>query len=1048
VPRYIARVDLTGSSSDAEASFSALADSAEDTAGRIQEAFDDASKEAGGSLDDIGGKADDSAGSIADSFEESVGKVSGSLDDLAGTAAEKAEAIGGAFGESFATVGSSAELMQARFAEVLDGMVAQTTTSATLISARLDEAFAKSALAAKEMAEGSAASVAKVGEASAAGGAAKSAEASGLVGGLSKVGEFTLLGGIAAVIGSLDLSGKLQTAEANLKTALKNSGSGVSWKGFQPGLNSAINQGAANGFDDTDVVAALASLTSATKSPREALQLLVQDENEARLHQISLSESTGDLTKILGGSTRALAAWGINLDIGSGKAHSVQQAQEAVTKDTMAYRDALAAASQAGTVGSQNQVQAMITEQQAATTLAESRLSGSNAVANALEAQKAAQAEVESGQVKGAAAVALIQKTDMALTEAIEGGSLRRTASALAYEKALDSTKNTTERDSYAQIAALEKVATTRETLANAKLNLSEDKNAIPLALSTLAQRSAGAASAFDKTLPGELKIADAEVKRLGADFGDFLTPGIEHFGHAVETDIGWLLKHNDALDAVGVALTGFAALSVGVFAERKIAKAVSATKKAYEDLEGIGKKLFHIGSSSTSSSSASQTGQVGTASQTSADQVTTLGGAAEGAQAQIVSLGGAAETSAGQIAGLGGASEKSAGTIAASSTEAQVSLAGIGDAAEATAATEEVAGAEGGEGIAAMLGPIGLVAFAALEVAEHWKLVKEVAGDVWHFLDSNVVHPMERGFDWLKDEIGSHLGEIERDAKKFGPALLLLLGPIGLIAGGAIELVEHWKTVSRVFDEVVTDVERGWDRLEGDVTSLWNTVERDTTTGVGKVVSFVESLPTDVERLFADAGTWLLDAGENLLLGLVKGIGNEETAVLKKAEDVGKGVLHDLTHPWDVLSPSKKTAEAGGYLVQGISVGMESELPGLLADADRIGRSVLAELEKGSGESAGRAYMVTFARGISDSEAFVVSALSSVLKKASESSALKNSFSSALSIPVAGGHSLGPGGSVTYQYNVNNARIEANDPRQFGRQLDTIARRKNAVRT
>jgi hypothetical protein len=336
------------------------------------------------------------------------------------------------------------------------------------------------------------------------------------------------------------------------------------------------------------------------------------------------------------------------------------------------------------------------------------------------------------------------------------------------------------------------------------------------------------------------------------------------------------------------------------------------------------------------------------------------------------------------------------------------------------------------------MLGPIGLVILAATLIATHWKLVKEVLGDVWHFLDNEVVHPMERGFDWLRTEIESHLTEIEHYAKEFGPALLVMLGPIGLIAGAAIELVTHWKTVSRTFDEVVTDVKRGWDRLEHDVLGLWHTVGTDTDKGVRDVVDFVEGLPRDVEHLFADADTRLLDAGEDVLKGLIKGLVDQEKDVLKTAEDIGKHVLHDLTHPWSILSPSKKAAEAGGYLVQGISVGMKQELPGLLTDVDHISRSVVSELGKMRGQDLGHSFMVEFARGISDNRQLV-------------QSALKNAFTTVMVTPYGAGgsaHPIGPGSSVTYQYNMSNTHIEANDPGQMGRKLDLVARRKNVVRT
>lgn len=748
-PRYVARLDVTGETSDAEASLSGLADAAEDQAGRITDTFEDSTSMVGGQFDDlttaatgsltdladtgesqagrisetfaansgkasaslddlmaagseklgaIGDSATESAAQLSAAYAEGAGKVGLSLDDLVTMAGTKAAAITASFDDTWTAIGVGSEAMVGKLGESLDAMVAETSEKGALMSKSLEGAYSKASLAG-----------------GATGAVGKDAEESALVGGVSKVGEFTLLGTIAAVAGSLDLSGKLQTAEANLRTAVKNSGSGVSWKGFQPGLNAAISQGAQNGFDDTDVVASLASLTSATKNPREALQLLGQDENEARLHGMSLTESTAVLTKILGGSTRAMAEFGYNVNLGSGKLHSVQQAQEAVTKATAAYHDALIAASQTGVVNSQNQVQAMLTEQQAANHLAQSGLAGSSAVANAMAAQKAGLAEVESGQVKGASAVALLQKNEMNLTETIEGGSLRRTASALEYQKALDSVKDTTERDSYAQVVALEKVATTRESMTTAQLNLREDKTAIPLALSTLAQRSAGAASAFDKTLPGELEIADAEVKKLAADFGEFLTPGIEHFGHALETDIGWLLKHKAAVDALGITLGLLGAASVAVYGEQKLAKGVKATTAAYHDLQ----KLLGGGAGTASTASTAEKQTAAAQQQTAAaDKLSAAGTSLSDAAGSLteaadkLSTAGTTESTAAGAETTAATTETTAATAETSAATAETSAA----TAETTAATAEEAGAtaeEAGAGRGLLGGAGGDVAAA-----------------------------------------------------------------------------------------------------------------------------------------------------------------------------------------------------------------------------------------------------------------------------------------------------------------------------------------------
>ena len=76
-------------------------------------------------------------------------------------------------------------------------------------------------------------------------------------------------------------------------------------------------------------------LTTATGSTSKALSDLNLVENIAALRHISLADAASLVAKVYDGSTRALTQFGINLDIGSGKLHSIQSAEESVQKATL-----------------------------------------------------------------------------------------------------------------------------------------------------------------------------------------------------------------------------------------------------------------------------------------------------------------------------------------------------------------------------------------------------------------------------------------------------------------------------------------------------------------------------------------------------------------------------------------------------------------------------------------------------------------------------------------------------------------------------------------
>lgn len=1092
---------LSGLADDGSTALSGIGDAAEESAGRITDVFTETTGKVGAGLDDLAGTAADKTGLIADSFDRTfgdagaasevmVGKVSESMDALVAETTEKAALISARLDEAFAKGGlAAAKLNAGTLTGKVSGVTSQADIEAQLASI---EALNKKGLLTDEQ---TAAARAKalggisggsleeqlgvVGGLSTAGvisdqevaatkaklvglgkdvdseaGGIKSkiagafkgigsslgnfglpfseqfnkmgesiegakTKAGSLKATLSSVGQLTTEVGAAAVIGfgaeSVHLSDLYDTALSQLKTAVK--ASGEAWDAYLPHLKKAQDESVKLGFNQTETAQALQILTTATDKPQKAIKDLSLVEDVAREKGISLSESAQLIAKVYAGSTRVLTQFGINLDIGSGKLHSVQAATEAVKKDQMELADAQKEASQEGVTGSQKAVQAMLTEQKAALSLAQAHLSGSNAVANALEAQKAAQAEVESGQIKGASAVAALQKSQMALTQSIETGSLRNQSAALSYEKALDSQKDTTEQDSYAQIAALEKVQLAQVDLSNAKLDLSQSKNAITDVLDTLNKRTAGAASTYVNTLPGQLKVLDAEIHNVGTSFGEFLTPKLEEAGKALEGVLSWFEKNSWAAKALGGVIGGSLALAVGVFAEQKLVKFGQSIGKAVGDLHKLEQGAVSIGKKILSG----------------------LGTSADAAAGTVAGDTAAMETS---IKGIGPSAEATEGTVAAS-------MEGMEGATDDAATGMDAA--IGSTGIGAIL--IGLSIGATL-LATHWKevwgFIKEAAEDTWHFLDSDVIHPIEKGIDWLRGEIDSHLTEIEHYAKEFGPALLVMLGPIGAVAAGAIELAEHWKTVWR---DIRGAAEDAWHFIDHDIFQPLvrgaGRLRTDVVSDFGKVTGFLKGVPGDIEHLFSDAGTWLLDAGKNLLEGLWKGVSDESGKVLKDVEGIGKHVLHAITHPWEIFSPSHATQRAGVYLMQGISVGAKSEEAKVLSDVAKIGQDVKLELGKiGTlGQDIGTMFMTDFAKGITSHAGLLANALAQVEKEA-KSSAMQQLYGQVLGGVNPGGRPTAPGSSYVTQYNLPNATIVANDPGQLQRQLEARSRRKNMVAT
>ena len=235
---------------------------------------------------------------------------------------------------------------------------------------------------------------------------------------------------------------------------------------------------------------------------------------------------------------------------------------------------------------------------------------------------------------------------------------------------------------------------------------------------------------------------------------------------------------------------------------------------------------------------------------------------------------------------------------------------------AEAAVATDEEAGAQDALDGAMDANPIGLIVIAVaavalgiIELTKHskafrvfwidaWKVIKSAALDAWHFLDNDVIHPIEHGIahvvDWVKDHwklLATIIGTI-------------LLGPIG---GLVIYVATHWKQISSLTERLV-----------------------------GDVVRFFEGIP----HFLASLPGKLLTIGKNIVMGLVHGIesmfGAVGGAVKHLADLVPKG-LSDVLH---MLSPSKVTHYHGQMIGQGLINGMDSMHGAVTAAAARMARA------------------------------------------------------------------------------------------------------------
>jgi TP901 family phage tail tape measure protein len=99
-----------------------------------------------------------------------------------------------------------------------------------------------------------------------------------------------------------------------------------------------------------------------------------------------------------------------------------------------------------------------------------------------------------------------------------------------------------------------------------------------------------------------------------------------------------------------------------------------------------------------------------------------------------------------------------------------------------------------------------------------------------------------------------------------------------------------------------------------------------------GRAVEAIHALPGLIKGALADAGSWLLDAGRQIVQGLVNGIKNAAGAAVSAVKDLGGNLLSGFKDAMGIFSPSRKMMALGRDVIAGVTEGLKQEAPNTYA--------------------------------------------------------------------------------------------------------------------
>lgn len=192
----------------------------------------------------------------------------------------------------------------------------------------------------------------------------------------------------------------------------------------------------------------------------------------------------------------------------------------------------------------------------------------------------------------------------------------------------------------------------------------------------------------------------------------------------------------------------------------------------------------------------------------------------------------------------------------------------------------------------------------------------------------SSVLGAVQTAMPAIQAAIETALGVIEGVWNTVWPAIQAVLETVFSVISGVVGTVMGAisAVITAVMQAVSGDWEGAWNTISGFLSGIWETMKSTVSGAIDGVIQFFIDLPGNILDALGDFGSLLLDAGGDLIDGLINGIKGAAGAVgdmlLGIVDDAIGGVLSFL----GIASPSKLMAEIGGYTMEGFTVGVDRQ--------------------------------------------------------------------------------------------------------------------------
>lgn len=161
------------------------------------------------------------------------------------------------------------------------------------------------------------------------------------------------------------------------------------------------------------------------------------------------------------------------------------------------------------------------------------------------------------------------------------------------------------------------------------------------------------------------------------------------------------------------------------------------------------------------------------------------------------------------------------------------------------------------------------------------------------------------------------------------------------------------WAVVSAVMEIIWTVISGVWQRISAFLGPILSAIWAKITSTWQRIWAFIGPIVTNIwttiQNAFNNGVAWLTglvstmaQIGRDIISGLINGITEKIGALTEKITSVKNTIVGGLKNALQVHSPSKLTMKLGTFITEGLSIGMQQELPTLNKTTQQVATAAI----------------------------------------------------------------------------------------------------------